>query len=293
MFARLGEISLFGDGITHLTEIDLTIEYDSASIRSPATYELTELWHYRDLLKLLVSNSIKTRYKRSTLGVLWTLLNPLLTTIVLTIAFSQLMRFQVEHYAIYLLTGLLVWNFFSQTTTHAMNSLVWGSSLLKRIYVPRTIFAVSVLGNGVVNFGLTLIPLILIMLVMGHDFYWTLLLLPLALLVLAMFTLGLTLMISTLAVFFVDVIDMYGILLAAWFYLTPIIYPAEIFPEQFAIFLRLNPMYYMVDLFRQLIFDGVMPSPEQWLISTALGLISLLVGWWIFTKKSDEFAYRI
>ncbi len=203
------------------------------------------------------------------------------------------MRFEVEHYAVYLLIGLVVWNFFSQTTAQAMNTLVWGSSLMKRIYVPHTIFAFSVLGNGLVNFGFSLLPLALVMLVMGHAFYWTLLLLPLALLILAMFTLGVALMISALAVFFVDVTDMYGILLSAWFYLTPIIYPAEIFPERFAIFLRLNPMYHMIDLFRQLIFDGVVPSPNQWLISVATGLSAMLVGWWIFTKKSDEFAYRI
>ena len=96
-----------------------------------------------------------------------------------------------------------------------------------------------------------------------------------------------------MAVFFVDVIDMYGILLSAWFYLTPVIYPAEIVPEKFAIFLQLNPMYYMVDLFRQLIFVGAMPSSDQWLITAVLSMTSLLAGWWIFTKKSDEFAYRI
>ena len=271
----------------------MTIEYDSASVHSPAINELRELWRYRDLLRLLVTNSIKTRYKRSSLGVVWTLLNPLLNTLVLSIAFSQLLRFEVENYAVYLLVGLLVWNFFSQTTTHAMNTLVWGSSILKRIYVPRTIFAVSVQGNGLVNLGLALIPLALLMFVMGHAFSWSLLMLPFALLVLAMFTLGMTLVVSTLAVFFVDVIDMYGILLSAWFYLTPIIYPVEIVPERFFFLLQLNPMYYMVDLFRQLIFDGLMPSMNQWGISAALGLVVLLVGWWIFTKKSDEFAYHI
>ena len=100
-------------------------------------------------------------------------------------------------------------------------------------------------------------------------------------------------MISTLAVFFVDVIDMFGILLSAWFYLTPIIYPIEIVPERFAFFLRLNPMYYMVSLFRSLIFDGVFPTPDLWLITGGLSMSALLFGWWIFTNKSDEFAYRI
>jgi ABC-type polysaccharide/polyol phosphate export permease len=289
----LGGFASFSNGKLELVEKKLTIDYDSANLPSPAIYELGELWRYRDLLRMLVSNSIKTRYKRSALGVVWTLLNPLLNTVVLTIAFSQLLRFNVKNYAVYLLTGLLVWNFFSQTTIHAMNTLVWGSSLIKRIYVPRTIFAVSVLGNGLVNFGLSLIPLALIMFVMRLNFSLTLLLIPVALLLLAMFTLGVTLVISTLAVFFVDVIDMYGILISAWFYITPIIYPIEIVPENFAFLLRLNPMYYLVSLFRSLIFDGVMPTPEFWLISIGLALSTLLLGWWVFTKKSDEFAYRI
>lgn len=271
----------------------MTIEYDSANVPSPAIYELGELWRYRDLLRLLVSSSIKKRYKRSALGVVWTLLNPLLNTLVLTIAFSQLLRFQIENYAIYLLVGLLIWNFFSQTTTHAMNTLVWGSSLIKRIYVPRTIFAVSVLGNGLVNFCLSLIPLALIMFVLGHRFSLTLLLIPLALLILMMFTLGITLLISTMAVFFVDVIDIYGVLLSAWLYLTPIIYPIEIVPERFAMLLRLNPMYYIVGLFRSLIFVGELPPPEFWMVSAAVAVFSLIIGWWIFTTKSDEFAYRI
>jgi ABC-2 type transport system permease protein len=108
-----------------------------------------------------------------------------------------------------------------------------------------------------------------------------------------MFTLGIALVISTLAIFFVDIVDMYGILLSVWFYLTPIIYPLEIVPEKFSFLIQLNPMYYMVDLFRQLILDGMVPSAFQWGLTAGLGFIALLLGWWIFTKKSDEFAYRV
>jgi ABC-2 type transport system permease protein len=153
----------------------MTTTYDSASIRSPAAHELRELWRYRDLLRLLVSNSIKTRYKRSALGILWTLLNPLLTMLVLTVAFSQLFRFQVENYTIYLLVGLIFWNFFSQTTTQSMNTLVWGSPLIKRVYLPRTIFAFSVLGNGLTNYLLALTPLALAMWITHHPFHLSLL----------------------------------------------------------------------------------------------------------------------
>ncbi len=271
----------------------MTIEYNSASVRSPAIHELTELWRYRDLLKLLVSNSIKTRYKRSALGVAWTLLNPLLNTLVLTIAFSQLMRFQVENYPIYLLIGIMVWNFFSQTLIQTMTSLVWGSNLLKRIYVPRTIFSVSVVGNGLVNFLLSIIPLVIIMLAMGQPLPWTFLLLPFAILILTMFTMGLSLLISTVAVYFVDAVEIFKVLLQAWFFLTPIIYPVEIVPDWFRPFLMANPMTWMVSMFRSLILLGELPSLEIVVISTIISSISLIIGWWVYTRKADEFVYRI
>jgi len=240
-----------------------------------------------------VTNSIKTRYKRSTLGILWTLLNPLLNTLVLSIAFQAIMRFDVENYTIYLLVGLLVWTFFSQTTMHSMNTLIWGSNLLKRIYVPRTIFAVSVVGNGLINYLLSLIPLAVIMLFMRQPFTPALLLLPLAILLLAMFTLGVALFMSTLAVFFVDIVDIYGILLSALFYLTPIIYPISLIPDRFLPLIKLNPMTTMIDLFRSLIYYGELPAMNITLAAIALSITSLAIGWWVFTKRVDEFAYRI
>jgi ABC-type polysaccharide/polyol phosphate export permease len=270
-----------------------TTIYDSDAIRSPALYELRELWRYRDLLRLLISNSIKTRYKRSTLGVVWTLLNPLLSTLVLTVVFSQLFRFQIQNYTIYLLVGFLFWNFYSQITTQSMNTLIWGSSLIKRIYVPRTIFALSVLGNGLVNFLLALIPLGLVMLLMHHPFRLSLLLLPLAILLMAMYTLGLALFLSTLAVFFVDIVDMYGILLTVWFYLTPIIYPRDVVPQSFALLVQLNPMTLMLGLFRSIIYLGEAPTLATWGLAAALALLSLGIGWLVFTRKVNEFAYRI
>ena len=271
----------------------MTPFYDSASIRSPALHELRELWRYRDLLRLLVSNSIKTRYKRSTLGILWTLLNPLLTTLVLTIAFSQIFRFQIQNYTIYLLVGLLFWNFFSQSTTQAMATLIWGSSLIKRIYIPRTIFAVSVVGNGLTNLLLALIPLALVMLITGHPFSLALLWLPLAILLLVMFTLGLALFMSTLAVYFVDVVDLYSILLTVWFYLTPVIYPVEIVPPRFAPLVQLNPMTTMLGLFRSIVYLGETPSLQAWLIAAGLAVVSLGAGWLVFTRRANDFAYRI
>lgn len=268
-------------------------EYDSSQKTVRALEEFREIWRYRDLLKLLIVNSIKTRYKRSVLGVFWTLLNPLLNAFVLTIALSQLFRFELVNYPVYLLVGLLFWNFFAQTTQLAMHTLVWGSNILKRIYVPRTIFSLSVLGNGLVNFLLGTIPLMVIMLVMQHPIRPSVLLLPLALLLLVLFTLGFALLVSTMAVFFVDMVDLMGVILSALFYLLPIIYPITIIPEKIQFYFRLNPLNLMLEIFQSALYFGTMPSPRV-LAGAAIVSISLfIVGWWAFTKKVDEFAYRI
>jgi ABC-type polysaccharide/polyol phosphate export permease len=267
--------------------------YDTATLRDPAINELFELWRYRDLLQLLVVNRIKTRYKRSVLGVVWTLLNPLLNTLVLTIAFSQIFRFNVPNYAIYILSGLLFWNFFAQSTNDAMDTLVWGSSLLKRIYLPRTIFAIAVVGNGLINYLLALIPLGIVMLLLRHPFTPNLLALPFAILLLAMFTLGFGLLLSTVAVFFVDMVYIFNVLLSVWFYLTPIIYPLSVLPERFLPFFRLNPLVHLLQIFRSLIYEGAMPPLSLWGLVFLLALLTLVLGWIIFTRKVDELAYRI
>ncbi len=270
-----------------------SIYYDSDAIRSPEIQDLREIWRYRDLLQLLVANSIKTRYKRSVLGVLWTLLNPLLTTIVLTVALSQLFRFQIENYPVYLLSGLVAWNFFSQTVTEVMSTLVWGSHLMKRIYVPHAIFPVSVVGNGLVNLFLALIPLFVIMLFVHQPLHWTLGLLPLAVLLLTLFTTGISLLLATLAVYFVDLVEMVKILLMAWFYLTPIIYPLEAVPPKYAWVLKLNPMSYLIEIFRGLIYNGTIPSESHLVSVSVVSVLIFLIGWIVFTRKSNEFAYHI
>jgi ABC-type polysaccharide/polyol phosphate export permease len=270
-----------------------TTVYDSALRPSPALAEFVELLRYRDLLRLLVSKIIKTRYKRSLLGVAWTLLNPLLNMAVMTVAFSAVFQGSVASYPVYVLTGLLWWNFFTQTTTYAMSSLVWGGGLLKRVYVPRTIFAVSSVAHGVINLAISLATLAVIMLLVGHPFHATWWFLPVPVLLLVLFSLGVALLMSTLAVFFVDVVDIFQVLLQAWFFLTPIIYPQEIFPAQYAWFLRVNPVHHLLETFRAPILRGTLPDPVSLAVAAGSALSILVLGWWIFTRKADEFAYRL
>ena len=267
--------------------------YDSAQVSSPFWGELVEAWRYRDLIVQLVRRDVITRYKRSVLGVAWTMLNPLGMMVVLTVAFSQVFH-MVRAYPAYLLIGLLVWNFFAQTTVATMRHLMWGADLLHRIYVPKTTFALSAVGTGLVNFVLALGPLVVILLALGLPLRPPVVCLPAALCLLTAFTLGVGLLLSTLAVFFPDVADMYEIALLAWMYLTPIIYPEEVIPATYRFWvLNLNPMYHLLKLFRQPLYYGLWPTPERWATATVIALTALLIGWWAFTRKADELAYRL
>ena len=221
--------------------------YDSQRRGHPAVDELREAFRYKYLILQLVRRDVLTRYKRSVLGVGWTLLNPLGMMLILTIAFSQVFKFDVEGYPTFVLSGLLPWTFFSQTTTAAMTNLIWGGDILNRIYIPRGSFAIAAIGTGLVNILLSTAPLLLVMLLTGIPITPAIAFLPIPILLLACFSLGVGLLISTLAVYFPDIAEMYQIILMGWFYLTPIIYPESILPEAFqTIALYLNPMYYLV-----------------------------------------------
>lgn len=270
-----------------------SIEYDSNLRQRTMLAELRELVRYRDLLRVLISKTIKTRYKRSALGILWTLLNPLLTMMVLTVAFSAMMRSAVPSYPVYLLIGLVVWNLFSQSTAYSMGTYIGAGGLLKRVHMPPTIFAVACVGNCLINFFFSMVPLCIMMLLLGHPFHFTWWFVPFAILLVTVFSLGVALFISTMGIFFSDVTDMYQIALQAWFFLTPIIYPVELLSNHYAWVVQLNPMYHMVELVRAPIFRGVLPDASTLIICTLWAVGALVGGARYFVRKSDEFAYSL
>jgi ABC-type polysaccharide/polyol phosphate export permease len=272
-----------------------TSYYDSAVLSTPALEELSEVWNYRNLIYQLTRRDILTRYKRSFLGIAWTMLNPLGMMLVLTVAFSEIFRFDTTYsYPAYVLSGLMIWNFFSQTSTAAMVNLVWGGGLLHRIYVPRTSFALAAILTGMVNVLFALVPLILVMAFTGVPLRASLLFFPIPLFFLACFSLGVGLLISTFAVYFPDVAEMYQIAILGWMYLTPVIYPESILPDAYRFWMtHLNPMYYMVNLFRLPVYYGQMPGWGDLLPAAVVGLVTLLAGWLVFTRRASEFAYRI
>ena len=272
-------------------KISEAVIYDSAKRGPKALEELKAVIQYRDFVFQLVQRDVVARYKRSVLGVAWTMLQPLGMMLVISIVFSQLFH-RVEGYSVYLLSGLIAFTFFSQTTSAVIRQMVWGSTLLRKIYMPQTSFALSAIGTGLVNIAFSMIPMMAIAFIVKIPIRWSWLFLPVSMFILAAFTLGAGLIISTLAVFFPDVSEMYEIVLRAWMYLTPIIYPIDIIPENLRKWFMLNPMYYYVQLFRLPIYEGTLPSMQTLMVSAGFALIILVLGWQLFSVKADEFSYR-
>lgn len=267
--------------------------YDSANRVPRALEEVRDVVKYRHLIVALVRRDIVTRYKRSYLGVAWTMLNPLGTMMIMTVVFSQLFG-STPSYPTYVLTGLVSWNFFSQVTTAAPRTLLWSGSLIRRVYVPRTVFALTAAGTGLVNLLLSLIPLAFVMLITQRPFTWALLYLPVAILLMTLFSLGVGLLLSSVVAYFPDSVDIYSLALMLWSYLSAVFYPYEIIPIEYRWwFFNLNPMYHLMLAFRDPLYYCNWPSWSHILTSTVVAVAVFAIGWLTFTKKADELAYRV
>jgi ABC-2 type transport system permease protein len=267
--------------------------YDSSRLRHPVFEELIEAVRYRYLVLQVVRRDLLSRYKRSVLGVAWSMLNPLGMMIVMTIVFSTIFG-RDPGYRAYLLSGLLSWNFFADVTNSINRNMIWGSSLLKRIYVPRTAFAIASVGSGLVNLLLAFVPLLLVMQIYNVKITWALLYVPFPTILIMFFSLGLGLILSVATMYFADVAEIYKVGLRAWMYLTPIIYPESLLKNNgYGWLLDINPMRHLIRMFRLPIQDGRIPTWEETWPGLLIGVVTLLVGWYIFTKYSDEFAYRV
>ena len=269
------------------------IIYDSEKRKHPVIEELVALYRYRDLIYQLVRRDIVARYKRSILGVAWTMLNPLGTMLIMVIVWSQVFS-RAENYPAYVLTGIICWTMFSQSTSQAMHSMEWGSQLFQQIYLPRSAFVVSTIMANMVNFILSLVPLGIVLAFTGIPFHASVLLLPIFMVLLFSFSLGVALLISTLAVFFPDVADLYPVILTAWMYLTPIIMPLTFYRNILdGLLLYINPFYYIVNLFRILVLDGFIPHLMTWVATGVAAFGVLFLGWFFFCIKADSFAYNV
>ena len=251
--------------------------------------EIRDIAAHAALLFELVHRDLTVRYKRSFLGFFWTMLHPLLLMLIFAIVFSTLFEGRTPHYETYFLSAYVAWSFFAQTVIGAMTSVAWNGPLMKRVRVPLSLFTLSTTVSGLVNLCLSLIVLCAIMLATGAPLHRELLFLPVSLLLLSVFTFGVSLACTAVSVFFGDVREMVQAGLPALMYLTPIIYPIAIVPERFRWLIQLNPLVYIVAIVRDPIYYGILPSPRTMLIAVVASVGSLAIGWIVFRHLAPRF----
>lgn len=266
--------------------------YDSARRPPRVIEEARALWAYRHLVVEIAIRDIKIRYKRSVLGVLWTMLVPLLNMIALTLVFSSLLKNQIANYPVYFLAGSLSWTFFAQTTSSAASQTRDANEMTKRIFIPRSVFVLAALAVGLVNLALSIVPMLLILLVMRFPLHTTWFFLPVGVLLLSLFAAGIGFFVFTFASRFSDVREMYLVVVQTWFFLTPIVYHPSIVPPRYRFVLWLNPMYYLIQTTRRPIYDGLLPEAKFLLPSAAISLGVLLSGWVYFCRHADQYAFE-
>ena len=250
-------------------------------------------FQYKDLLYNLVSRDIKVRYRKSFLGMLWTVLNPLLKMIVMTIVFSTLIKSTIKNFPVYFLAGNLIFTLNSEITNNCTYAIIGNASLLKKVYIPKYLFPLSKAGSALVNLMFSLIAMFLVMIILRVPFLPTLLLLPIPIAYAFIFSLGLGLLLSAVTVYFRDIAYFYSVLLLAWNYFTPVFYPIEILPDFARKLMQLNPLYHYIDYMRNLILHGVVPGITENFVCLLMSIIMLIIGICVFYRKQDNFILYI
>lgn len=244
------------------------------------------------ILRQLVLRDFKLKYRRSILGVLWSVLNPLLMMTVMAAVFSTMMRFSsdsIPSYPLYIILGNVAFSLMSDSTSQGMGSIIGAASLLKKVRIKRWIFPLEKVLFSMVNFALSLVAVLIVMLAVGVLPTWTALLLPLFLLYIGMFCAGLSLLLSALAVFFRDVMHLWSVVLTAWTYATPLFYPVEILPQWMLVVERFNPMHHFVNYIRTLLLYQQVPSLALNGACALCGALMLALGLIVFRRTERRF----
>jgi ABC-type polysaccharide/polyol phosphate export permease len=248
---------------------------------------------FRPLLSELIMRDIKIKYRKSILGVFWTILNPLFMMIVLSVVFSNLFKFDVEYFPVYLLSGQLIFNYFSEATTNAMGAIIMNGPLIKKIYVPKYMFVLSRIFSGSINLLASFTALIFVMLAMRVELHYTVLLAPIPLLCIVLFSLGTGLILAAITVKFRDIEHLYSVFVTALMYLTPVIYPMSILPKWLEPIVMLNPITNILLIFRDVMLNNRIPGVGSLLLAFVEVTIVLALGLYIFYKRQDTFILDI
>lgn len=250
---------------------------------------LKHLFQYKPLLIELITRDLKVKYRRSVLGYLWSLLNPLMMMTVMTIIFSYMFRFEIDNYPLYLICGQTLWTFFNESTNMAMYSVLQNGSLIKKVYIPKFIFPISRILSCFVTMSFSLVAILIVMLFTRTPLHWTILLFPVPLFFLLLFCIGMGMVLSSLSVYFRDITHLYSVITLAWMYATPIFYPLEAIPPQVVSLIKLNPMYHYINLFRNLVVYGNIPGINTWIATVGSALVMVGIGLAVFRKLQKDF----
>ena len=233
---------------------------------------------YTPLIKELVSRDLKVKYRRSFLGYLWSLLNPLFMMAILAFVFSKVFRSEIECFPLYLISGNTLFSFMTESTNMAMNSIVRNGSLIKKVYIPKFIFPLASVFSSFATMSFSLVAVFLVKFALGVPLFWTDLLLPIPLVLELIFCMGLGMILAALTVYFRDIEHLYGVLTTAWMYLTPIIYSLDIMPEATQRVIKLNPMYHYVQFYRLLTMKNFVPGINTWIACGVSSIVMLVIG---------------
>lgn len=249
---------------------------------------------YRHLMQQLVEKDIKLKYRRSFLGYLWSILNPLMIMIIMVAVFSTMFRFDILNYPVYLITGQTIFNFVSEATNQAMWSITGNAALLKKTYVPKYIFTLSKVTSSCINTLFSLCALLIVCIVCKVRLNWYMLFIPVIMLQVYVFCVGLGMFLSQATVFFRDIQYIYAAVITAWMYLTPIFYPINQLPFELMWGIKhFNPLYSYITQFRTIILEATMPDPRLVLYGFAVSFAMLVIGTFCFFKNQDRFILYI
>ena len=248
---------------------------------------------YRPLITELVGRDLKVKYRRSFLGYVWSVLNPLLMMVVQTIIFSFMFRSDIPNYPLYLICGNTLFTFFNESANMGLTSIIYNASLIKKVYIPKYIFPLSRVVSSFVTMSFSLAAVVLVMVFTRSPFYWTMVLFWVPLVFLFLFCCGIAMLLSALTVYFRDMQHLFSVLTLGWMYATPIFYPLEQLPAAVQQLMKLNPMYHYINMFRNFVMYGNIPGPNTWIACAVSGFGMLAIGLAVFRKLQRNFILYI
>jgi ABC transporter integral membrane subunit len=248
-----------------------------------------ELFKYKDLILELVSRDIKVKYKRSVLGILWSILNPLLMMIIFSIVFSTIFKSSIPNFPMYLIIGQTLFSFFGEVTNMAMTSIIYNGGLIKKVYIPKYIFPFSKGLFGLSNLFFSVFAIILVGFFTKIKVNLVTFLFPIPIFLLFIFTLGIGFVLATYTVFFRDIEHLYQILLLIWTYLTPIFYPITILPGNIIRYILYNPLFCYITFARDIVLKGEISDIKIIFLCIGYSILSITLGLYVFKRNENKF----